>query len=65
MSPIPLDATNLVVDLSFKGVLSDDKHHFSWATPLGTFPAGQIIIDLSGVWPGKTSAVERITGAKG
>ncbi len=65
MDPIPPEATNLNLDLSFVGVFSDAHHHFTWPTPLAQFPTGQIIIDLTGVWPGDTSAVERESGAKG
>jgi hypothetical protein len=58
MPPIPTDATDLVVALSFK---DGGDHRFSWPTPLGTFPDGQIAIDLYGAWPGKTKAKERHT----
>ena len=65
MPPIPSDATDLAVELAFKGVFSDEHHHFNWPKPLTTFPGGQIIIDLRGVYPGATSAVERHTGTRG
>ena len=45
-------------ELSFK---DGGDHRFSWPTPLGTFPDGQIAINLYGVWPGKTKAEERHT----
>ncbi len=65
MDPIPPDATNLSLDLSFEGMVHSDKHHFLWASPIVQFPTGQIIIDLRGVWPGATSATERTTGETG
>lgn len=55
---IPLNATNLQLDLSFKGVFSDEHKSFKWDTPLGTWYDGLRHIDLYGVWPGKTNAVD-------
>jgi hypothetical protein len=55
---IPLDATNLSLDLAFKGVFSDEHKSFRWPTPLGTWYDGTRHIDLSGVWPGQTNAVD-------
>ncbi|KZM34621.1 hypothetical protein [Oerskovia enterophila] len=65
MNPIPVNATGLQLDLAFKGMFDDEKHRFNWPSPVGQFPNGQIIIDLYGVWPGATRAVERGTGAVG
>jgi hypothetical protein len=65
MNSIPVGATGLTLDLSFKGMFSDERHHFNWPSPIGQFPNGQIVIDLFGVWPGATRAVERGTGAVG
>ncbi|MFD1543779.1 hypothetical protein [Nonomuraea guangzhouensis] len=59
---IPLDATNLVLDLAFKGVFSDEHHRFEWNTPLGQWAGGVRQIDLSGVWPGSTSALDVQSG---
>lgn len=55
MNAIPVGATSLTLDLAFKGMFSDEKHRFN----------GQIFIDLYGVWPGASRAVERTTGAVG
>jgi hypothetical protein len=55
---IPLDATNLQLDLAFKGVFSDEHKSFKWDTPLGTWYDGARHVDLYGVWPGKTNAVD-------
>lgn len=55
---IPLNATNLSLDLAFKGVFSDDHKSFKWATPLGSWYDGTRHIDLSGVWPGSTDATD-------
>ncbi len=65
MDAIPVGATSLTLDLGFKGMFSDEKHRFNWPSPIGQFPNGQIFIDLFGVWPGATRAVERTTGAVG
>ena len=65
MNAIPVEATGLELDLSFKGMMSDEKHRFNWPSPIGQFTNGQIVIDLYGVWPGSTRAVERSTGAVG
>lgn len=59
---VPLDATNLVLDLAFKGVFSDEHHRFEWNTPLGQWAGGVRQIDLSGVWPGSTSALDVQSG---
>jgi hypothetical protein len=58
LGAIPLDATNLKLDLAFKGVFSDEHKSFSWPTPLGTWYDGVRHIDLTGVWPGQTNAVD-------
>jgi len=55
---IPLNATNLQLDLSFKGVFSNEHKSFKWDTPLGSWYDGVRHIDLYGVWPGKTNAVD-------
>jgi hypothetical protein len=65
LPPIPVEATDLRLDLSFLGIRTDGLHTFSWPTPLAEFPAGQIVIDLRGIWPGDTHATERFTGATG
>lgn len=65
MDSIPVGATGLTLDLSFEGMFSNDNHRFNWPSPIGQFPNGQIVIDLYGVWPGATRAVERSTGAVG
>jgi hypothetical protein len=58
MGAIPLDATNLTLGLAFKGVFSDEHKSFKWNTPLGTWYDGVRHIDLTGVWPGQTGAVD-------
>jgi len=58
LGAIPLNATNLSLDLAFKGVFSDEHKSFKWNTPLGTWYDGKRHIDLSGVWPGQTDAVD-------
>lgn len=65
MNAIPVNATSLTLDLAFKGMINDELHRFNWPSPIGQFTNGQIVIDLYGVWPGATRAVERSTGAVG
>ncbi|RCK69437.1 hypothetical protein DT076_11175 [Desertihabitans brevis] len=65
MDSIPAEATSLALELRFKGMMKDEVHRFNWPAPLATFPNGQITVDLYGVWPGSTRAVERTTGAAG
>lgn len=65
MSSIPVNATSLVLDLRFKGMFSDEVHRFNWPSPISQFTNGQIVVDLYGVWPGSTRAVERSSGAVG
>ncbi len=55
---IPLDATNINLRLSFKGMFSDEHKSFRWDTPLGTWYDGTRHVDLSGVWPGSTHATD-------
>lgn len=58
---IPLNATNLHLSVSFKGILNSDHYKFHWQNPLGEWLTGQRHIDMSGVWPGKTHCIERET----
>jgi hypothetical protein len=58
LGAIPLDATNVKLNLAFKGVFSDEHKSFSWSTPLGSWYDGTRHIDLSGVWPGSTHATD-------
>lgn len=53
---IPLNATNIVAHVSFKGVINSDHYTFSWPSPLGQWLTGQREIEMSGVWPGQTHA---------
>ena len=53
---IPLSATNIVADVSFKGVINSDKYSFKWPSPLGQWLTGQREIEMTGVWPGQTHA---------
>lgn len=58
---IPLNARNLKLNITFKGLINDDHYSFHWDAPLGQWLTGQRHIDMSGVWPGKTHCVERET----
>jgi hypothetical protein len=53
---IPLSATNITADVSFKGVINSDHYSFKWPNPLGQWLTGQREIEMSGVWPGQTHA---------
>jgi hypothetical protein len=59
---IPLSATNLVLNLAFKGIFSDEHHTLRWNTPLGQWAGGVRQVDLRGVWPGSTSVVDVQSG---
>jgi hypothetical protein len=65
LDPIPVEARDLRLDLTFVGIVQDTHHSFRWHTPISEFPAGEIIVDLHGFWPGDTRAVERVSGATG
>lgn len=58
VSNIPLHATDIHVEVKFKGVVNDDNYTFHWATPLGQWLTGRREIEMSGVWPGATHARE-------
>ncbi|MFK8330580.1 hypothetical protein M2D63_011255 [Pseudomonas sp. BJa5] len=53
---IPLNATNIAVQVTFKGMVNSDNYSFSWPSPLGQWLTGSREIQMTGVWPGKTSA---------
>jgi hypothetical protein len=53
---IPLSATNIAVEINFKGVINSDKYNFKWPNPLGQWLTGQREIEMTGVWPGQTHA---------
>ncbi|MFC0396873.1 hypothetical protein [Paraburkholderia rhizosphaerae] len=55
---IPLNATNIHVDVKFKGVMNDDHYAFNWPSPLGQWLTGRREIEMTGVWPGSTHARE-------
>ncbi|QSX77888.1 hypothetical protein [Agrilutibacter solisilvae] len=55
---IPLDASNLVLDLSFRGVFSSESKRLQWSSPRGQWVGGVRHVDLYGVWPGETRAVD-------
>lgn len=55
---IPLSATNIAAEITFKGMLNSDTYNFKWPNPLGQWLTGQREIEMSGVWPGQTHAVD-------
>ena len=55
---IPLDASNLALELGFRGVMSTEKHQLQWKSPRGQWISGVRHVDLFGVWPGDTRAVD-------
>lgn len=59
---IPLDASNLVLDLSFRGVFSSETKRLQWSSPRGQWVNGVRHVDLYGVWPGETRAVDAEAG---
>jgi hypothetical protein len=59
---IPLDATNLKLAIEFVCVGANEKYSFEWSNPRGQWVTGVRHIDVSGVWPGATKAVDREAG---
>lgn len=59
---IPLDATNIDLDLEFVCVGKNEKKSFHWPNPRGEWISGMRHIDLYGVWPGQTRAVDAEAG---
>jgi len=55
---IPLNATNIRVDVKFQGMINSDHYTFSWPSPLGQWLTGRRVIEMTGVWPGQTHARE-------
>ncbi|WP_200943935.1 MULTISPECIES: hypothetical protein [unclassified Lysobacter] len=51
---IPLDATDLNLDVTFVGMINSDRYRRHWARPLGQWLTGQRHVEMSGVWPGAT-----------
>ncbi|PZF97666.1 hypothetical protein C1J01_48770, partial [Nonomuraea aridisoli] len=56
---IPLNATDIQVDVKFQGVVNSDNYSFRWPSPLGQWLTGRREIEMTGVWPGPTHAVEK------
>ncbi|MFM0023429.1 hypothetical protein [Paraburkholderia azotifigens] len=56
---IPLNATNIQVNVRFQGVMNSDNYSFNWPSPLGQWLTGRREIEMTGVWPGQTHAQER------
>lgn len=61
---IPLDASNIDLNLEFVCVGKNEKKHFHWASPRGQWVTGIRHIDLYGVWPGATRAVDAEAGTR-
>lgn len=62
IADIPLDASNLKATLVFHGVRTDETHALQWASPRGQWLNGVRHVDLHGVWPGQTRAVDAEAG---
>jgi hypothetical protein len=58
IADIPLDASNLKLTLTFCGVRTDETHTLQWTSPRGQWVNGVRHVDLYGVWPGETRAVD-------
>ncbi len=59
---IPLDATNIDLNLEFVCVGANEKKSFHWPNPRGEWITGMRHVDLYGVWPGQTRAVDAEAG---
>lgn len=55
---IPLDASNLKLQLVFRGVLSNETHNLQWNSPRGQWVSGVRHVDLFGRWPEQTRVVD-------
>lgn len=51
---IPLDATNIEVEIRFVGIINDDVRRLKWEKPLTQFPTGRWEVQMTGVWPAAT-----------
>ena len=58
IADIPLDASNLKLALTFRGVRTDETYHLQWRNPRGQWIDGVRHVDLYGVWPGQTRVVD-------
>jgi hypothetical protein len=56
---IPLDATQVTLELTFLGLVKNVKQTFNWDLPLAQWPLGNMHIDITGTWPGKPEAIIR------
>lgn len=56
---IPLEATEVRLELTFIGLVNNEQQVFSWDLPLAQWPMGVMHIDLAGTWPGQPEAVIR------
>jgi hypothetical protein len=56
---IPINAANLSLELTFVGLIKDEKQTLSWAVPLAQWPQGEMHIDITGTWPGRPKATIR------
>lgn len=61
---IPLDASNIDLKLEFVCVGPNQHQSFHWNNPRGEWINGVRHIDIHGVWPGPTSAVDAEAGIK-
>lgn len=59
---IPLDASNLDLTMKFVGVMSSEVKKLKWDTPRGQWLTGVRHVDVYGVWPGSTRAVDAEAG---
>lgn len=57
-SDIPLNASNVVLKCGFQGVFTTEDHLLQWQSPRGQWVGGVRHVDLYGVWPGSTRAVD-------
>lgn len=55
---IPLDASNIDLKLEFVCIGSNQRQSFHWNNPRGEWINGTRHIDIYGVWPGQTKAVD-------
>ncbi|WP_263263629.1 hypothetical protein [Pseudomonas sp. RIT-PI-S] len=56
---IPLAASQVTLEVTFIGLITNETQILAWDLPLAQWPMGQMHVDLVGTWPGRPSAIIR------
>ncbi|WP_066015837.1 hypothetical protein [Endozoicomonas atrinae] len=57
MENIPLDATELTLEMEFVDAIPSTTDFYHWDTPLGTWSTGKRHVEIDGWWPGQPSFI--------